>query len=79
MELRKSFLLGHQFFIHKVGTLHEIFIYDSLLFFEKIITLHVISSDEGKEREGMKGGREERRQNCSGFIFAYTLTNFSPS
>lgn len=30
---------------------------------KKIITFHIISSDKGKEREGMEGEREERGQN----------------
>lgn len=67
MDLRQSFPpLGISFFIHKVGTLHE-------------ITFHLMSSDKGEERKaGIEGGRQMGKT-CSSFIFASTLTSSRPA
>lgn len=62
MDLSKSLPpLGISFPIHKVGALHEITNFDSLLFYEKIITF--TSSHLIKEKKRTEGGKERDRQN----------------
>ena len=68
MDLSKSLpLLGISFPIHKVGTLHELTIYDGLLFYGNIITFHPISSDKGEERK--EGGRRKVKEGGGQILF----------
>lgn len=68
MDLSKSLpLLGISFPIHKVGTLHELTTYDSLLFYEKNHNFSPISSDKGEERK--EGGRREVMEGGGQILF----------